>query len=251
MLWRADTERKNKFLSFFFFFFLIAQSVEYACRSVCARKASFGHASALFKKPQLKYSSHSFIFITLSITRGAKNSLIVDQKKNAKGESAAHATHVQQPTQNKQNTVLLQIRTRRKAPPEGFDVLESTLADIERQMRDAEAEGVNNGKRQAELLWPIYRLHHQRTRFVYDMFYKQKAISREVYEYCLREKIADADLIAKWKKAGYERLCCMRCANLANHSFGTTCVCRVPKKDLDAGTTECVNCGCRGCASGD
>jgi hypothetical protein len=38
----------------------------------------------------------------------------------------------------------------------------------------------------------------------------RKAISRDVYEYCLREKIADADLIAKWKKAGYERLCCMR-----------------------------------------
>jgi len=32
------------------------------------------------------------------------------------------------------------------------------------------------------------------------MYYKKKAISKELYEYCLAEKIADANLIAKWKK---------------------------------------------------
>jgi bud site selection protein 31 len=26
-----------------------------------------------------------------------------------------------------------------------------------------------------------------------------------------REKIADANLIAKWRKQGYEILCCLRC----------------------------------------
>jgi bud site selection protein 31 len=142
------------------------------------------------------------------------------------------------------------VRIRRRAPPAGFDVLEETLNDIERQMRDAEADTAN-GKRAGEMLWPLYRLHHQRSRFVYEQFYKAQAISRDVYDYCLREKIADADLIAKWKKAGYECLCCLKCANVANHQFGTTCVCRVPKKDRDAGAVECTNCGCRGCASGD
>jgi len=32
------------------------------------------------------------------------------------------------------------------------------------------------------------------------MFYKRKAISRELYNYCLKEGYGDAALIAKWKK---------------------------------------------------
>lgn len=56
------------------------------------------------------------------------------------------------------------------------------------------------GKRKDELLWPIFRLHHQRSRYIYDMYYNKKAISKEVYEFALREKYADQNLIAKWKK---------------------------------------------------
>jgi len=56
------------------------------------------------------------------------------------------------------------------------------------------------GKRRDELLWPIFRLHHQRSRYIYDMYYNQKKITREVYEFALEEKYADANLIAKWKK---------------------------------------------------
>jgi len=83
------------------------------------------------------------------------------------------------------------------------------------------------------------------------MFYKKKAISREVYNYCIKEKLADANLIAKWKKSGYERLCCLRCIQPRDHNFGTTCVCRVPTDKLENGkVVECVHCGCRGCASG-
>ena len=44
------------------------------------------------------------------------------------------------------------------------------------------------------------------SRYVYEMFYKYKKISREVYQYCLDQKLADAALIAKWKKPGYEKL---------------------------------------------
>lgn len=47
------------------------------------------------------------------------------------------------------------------------------------------------------------------SRYIFDLFYKKKEISRELYEYCLREKWADANLIAKWKKSGFERLCCL------------------------------------------
>ena len=73
-------------------------------------------------------------------------------------------------------------------------------------------------------------------------------------------------LIAKWKKPGYEKLCCIRCiqtrvriwarwayfemtdswdfpAQDMNYQ-GSTCICRVPKAQLRKGTVvECVHCG--------
>ena len=81
---------------------------------------------------------------------------------------------------------------------------------------------------------------------------KKKEISRELYDYCIREKWADENLVAKWKKAGYERLCCLACIQNKDHNFGTTCICRVPKAKLEEGKiVQCQHCGCRGCASGD
>jgi len=145
------------------------------------------------------------------------------------------------------------VKTKRSKTrkPRGFDVLEDTLEGLESKMRDAEND-THEGKRRNEVLWPIFRIHHQRSRFVFEMFYRKKKISREVYEYCLREGYADAGLIAKWKKQGYERLCCLRCIQPKDHNFGTSCICRVPRKKLEAGAlVECVHCGCRGCSSGD
>ena len=192
-------------------------------------------------------------------------------------------------------------RSSKGAPP-GWDRLEPQLLDFERRMRDAESAG-HEGKRKAEAVWPIFRIHHQRSRFVYDAYYRRgeagevkeatvgdvgedeeeeeeppdaaaahssstsaassslpastssalpPRISRELYEYCLREGHADAALIAKWKKQGYERLCCLQCVQTRDHQFATTCVCRVPRAALEPGKiVECAHCGCRGCASGD
>lgn len=92
-------------------------------------------------------------------------------------------------------------RHRGKPPPEGFDLIEPTLEELEAKMREAESE-THEGKRKVESLWPIFKIHHQRSRYIFDSFYKKKSISRELYDYCLKEKIADAALIAKWKKQG-------------------------------------------------
>jgi len=74
----------------------------------------------------------------------------------------------------------------------------------------------------------------------------------DLYDYCCREKYADASLIAKWKKSGYEKLCCLMCIQQKNHNYGTTCICRVPKDKLEEGKiVECTHCGCRGCSSSD
>ena len=140
------------------------------------------------------------------------------------------------------------VRRSRKRPPEGWELIEPTLDELDQKMREAESES-HEGMRKVESLWPIFKIHHQKSRYIYDLFYRRKAINRELYEYCLRENIADKNLIAKWKKQGYENLCCLRCIQARDTNFGTNCICRVPKSKLEAGkVVECVHCGCRGCS---
>lgn len=82
--------------------------------------------------------------------------------------------------------------------------------------------------------------------------YKDKSISKELYLYCIEEKIADSELIAKWKKNGYENLCCLQCIQTKDTNFGGTCICRVPKAQRkDSKPIECTSCGCTGCSSVD
>eukprot|EP00126_Sphaerothecum_destruens_P012423 Sdes_comp21306_c0_seq1m19946 len=136
----------------------------------------------------------------------------------------------------------------RKKIPEGFEDVEGTLLEFEQKMREAETDP-HEGKRKVEALWPIFRIHHQRSRYIYELYYKRKAISKELYEYLLDENYADKNLIAKWKKAGYENLCCLPCIQSKETNFGTLCICRVPKSKLDCDKiVECVHCGCRGCS---
>ena len=61
------------------------------------------------------------------------------------------------------------------------------------------------------------------------MHYNYHRISKKVYDNCVKNKIADAGLIAKWKKPGYERLCSIYVIK----KFGTTPICPVPMKDWE------------------
>ncbi|KAL5718931.1 hypothetical protein ACHQM5_011782 [Ranunculus cassubicifolius] len=141
-------------------------------------------------------------------------------------------------------------RTNRNQIPEGWELIEPTLLNLKAKMREAENDP-NDGKRNCEALWPIIKIAHQRSRYIYDLHQKGE-ISDELYEYCLDKREADRNLIAKWKKPGYERLCCLQCMQTRDHNFGSTCVCRVPKQMREESRViECVHCGCRGCASGD
>ncbi|KRY39035.1 Protein BUD31 -like protein, partial [Trichinella spiralis] len=140
------------------------------------------------------------------------------------------------------------IRAKREMVPKDWEVIESTMEDFDRKMREAQSEP-HEGKRRVESLWPIFRIHHQRSRYLFEMYYKKKEISKELYQFCLDQKLADAALIAKWKKPGFENLCCLRCIQTRDTNFGTNCICRVPKSKLDeARIIECVHCGCRGCS---
>eukprot|EP00045_Choanoeca_perplexa_P015344 m.191670 g.191670 ORF g.191670 m.191670 type:complete len:146 (-) comp16956_c0_seq2:1615-2052(-) len=139
-------------------------------------------------------------------------------------------------------------RQSKKPPPDGWDLIEETIEELDMKMREAEQEPTD-GKRKCEAVWPIFRIHHQKSRYLYDLYYRRKAISRELYEWCVKEGHADKNLIAKWRKNGYENLCCLGCIQTRDTHHGTTCVCRVPRSQLSEDkTVECITCGCRGCS---
>ncbi|OEL33606.1 Protein BUD31-like protein 1 [Dichanthelium oligosanthes] len=175
------------------------------------------------------------------------------------------------------------IKTSRVSYPEGWELIEPTIRELDAKMREGmhiPENDPHDGKRKCEALWPIFRISHQRSRYIYDLYYRRKEISQKLYEFCLDQGYADRNLIAKWKKVvcacamyflsvfnlhiliaycfafallqpGYERLCCLRCIQTRDHNFATTCVCRVPKHLREEQVIECVHCGCKGCASGD
>ena len=143
------------------------------------------------------------------------------------------------------------VRRSNKPPPPGYDKIEPVIEALENELRDKVKES-NLHKRNAESIWPVHQINHQRSRYIYDMYYTHNQISKRLYEYCLRMKLADAGLIAKWKKPGYERLCSTYVINPVNYKFGTTSICRVPIKDRgeNAKAAQDPTTGCLGCASG-
>lgn len=140
---------------------------------------------------------------------------------------------------------------KKRAPPPGFEVVEPILEALENELRDQVKE-TNDGKRKVEALWPIHQINWQKTRYIYDMYYTFKQITKPVVDYCINQKLVDSALMAKWKKPGYERLCSTYVINPTNYKFGTTSLCRVPWKDRsdDQKQAQDPTTGCRGCASG-
>lgn len=72
-------------------------------------------------------------------------------------------------------------------------------------MKDAENAPTTNVPRHAAM-WPIFQISHQRSRYVYELYYEKEGISKELYDWLLKNGYADANLIAKWKREGYEKV---------------------------------------------
>lgn len=89
-------------------------------------------------------------------------------------------------------------------------------------MKDAENDP-HEGKKKQEALWPIFQITHQRkctlkwllsrltdcisgSRYIYELYYEKEAISKQLYDWLLKNKYAQADLVSKWKKQGYEKV---------------------------------------------
>ncbi|EGZ13506.1 hypothetical protein PHYSODRAFT_262305 [Phytophthora sojae] len=140
--------------------------------------------------------------------------------------------------------------SKKNRAPAGYEYIQPVMDALESELRERMNEP-HEGKRQCEALWPVHQINWQRSRYVYDLFYKYKRISRDVYDYCVRRKLVDANLIAKWKKPGYERLCSTFAINTKNYNYGTVSICRVPRQQLSEGqVVQEKHSGCRGCASG-
>lgn len=136
-----------------------------------------------------------------------------------------------------------------KKAPEGWDDVAPQLEEFQSQMRDAVNEP-HEGKRRNEATWGITKIHYERSRYIYELYHKKKAISRELYDWLLLEKHADPMLIAKWKKPGYEFLCSLSAIDKRNSNFGTSAICRVPLHLRKPGSTgPSVSTGCISCAS--
>lgn len=95
--------------------------------------------------------------------------------------------------------------SKRKAPPDGFSDIENDLLIFANKMKDAQNKPSSQGPRH-QAQWEIFQISHQRSRYVYELYYKKEAISKQLYEWLLKNGYADAMLIAKWKKQGYEKV---------------------------------------------
>lgn len=95
--------------------------------------------------------------------------------------------------------------SKRKPPPEGFSDIENDLLIFANKMKDAQNKPPPPGPRyQAQ--WEVFQISHQRSRYIYDLYYEKEAISKQLYDWLLKRNYADAMLIAKWKKQGYENV---------------------------------------------
>lgn len=131
-------------------------------------------------------------------------------------------------------------------PPEGFEKILPTLKKFQDKMQTLESKEVNPSRPKHELYWDIHRVDHQKSRYIYSLYFQRKLISQPLYIWLVKHKFVNGELIAKWRKRGYENLCCLQCIG------ETVCVCRVPKSVRKANEDfRCVKCGCRGCASSD
>lgn len=60
------------------------------------------------------------------------------------------------------------------------------------------------------------------SKYIYELYYEKEAISKPLYDWLLKNNYADANLIAKWKKQGYEKVGFVRFSYLPRPPFGSS-----------------------------
>ena len=70
-------------------------------------------------------------------------------------------------------------RLKGKKPPEGWELIEEVIEDFEGQMKEAVNEE-HEGRRKNELAWKIHRIHWEKYRFIFDLMYQRKVMSKDL-----------------------------------------------------------------------
>lgn len=137
----------------------------------------------------------------------------------------------------------------RKAPP-GMELVRERLEEFESETREALNTPADD-KRRNEITWPMHKLHYRKNRYLYEMHYKKREISKQLLDYLIHEKIADGKLISKWRRPGYETVCSLVAITKLNTNYKSVNICRVPLAQRKGQILPNVLTGCVTCASGD
>lgn len=70
-------------------------------------------------------------------------------------------------------------RLKGKKAPKGWLQMEEAIEDFEQQMKEAVNED-HLGKRKCQVTWKVHRIHWEKNRFIYDLMYVRKAITKEL-----------------------------------------------------------------------
>lgn len=133
------------------------------------------------------------------------------------------------------------------SPPVEFEAIEPTVLKFQKKLDILTTSESKTGARfeRQQIHAQITQIHNQSNRYLFNLYYKRKAISKETWLWLVKWKYVDPNLVSKWKKQGYERLCCLDCIG------ETVCVCRVPLAVRKGDAEPCTKCGCVSCSSGD
>ena len=92
------------------------------------------------------------------------------------------------------------VRLNKKPQPDGWEIIEPTIEEFNRKMRAAEI-APHEGERKIESSWPIYRIHHERSRYIYDLYYKRKVISKVCFDLLSHAASRNSMIIASKRKS--------------------------------------------------
>ena len=93
---------------------------------------------------------------------------------------------------------------KKRQAPAGHEYIKPVLDAMENELRNVVNQDASS-LRKTEAQWPVHQINYQRTRYLYDMHFKYKKISRELLDWCVQQKLADGPLMQYWRRPGYER----------------------------------------------
>merc|ERR1711976_1024194 len=107
-------------------------------------------------------------------------------------------------------------------------------------------------KRNCESSWKIHRIHWEKNLFIFDLMYRRKIMSKNMFEWLIKENMADRTLIEKWRRPGFNTICSLMAIQKSSHNYRTTSHCRVPiaQRPPQLAITPNVKTGCISCYAG-